>query len=105
MNDSEEYFQTEAVKKINEATELLLDVGLKNFTDSQLKEVSDRISLLQKQKLFWLEQDNYERYFYDLSKFAEWLLERVVLIESKFQGEVFKNKMQELLPKFFKKGS
>ena len=102
MNNSEN-FQTEAVKKINSANELLINNCLDNFTELELQEVFDSITLLKKQKLFWLKHNNYTRYLYDLHDFAQCLLEKVVKVESKIQGKEFEAQMRQIVPNFFKK--
>ena len=67
MDDSKKFFFTKAIKKLNKANDLLIETGLFNFSDIELKEVVDRISMLQSQKIFWLKKNNYNRYYYDLS--------------------------------------
>ena len=40
----------------------------------QLEEIRDRHQTLIEQSVFWLAQDNKDRYLYDLKDFANWLL-------------------------------
>lgn len=101
MDDSKKFFFTKAIKKLNKANDLLIETGLFNFSDIELKEVVDRISMLQSQKIFWLKKNNYNRYYYDLSDFSLWLFKKVVKVESKFQGEDFKKEMKKIVPDFF----
>ena len=101
MDDSKKFFFTKAIKKLNKANDLLIETGLFNFSDIELKEVVDRISMLQSQKIFWLKKNNYNRYYYDLSDFSLLLFKKVVKVESKFQGEYFKKEMKKIVPDFF----
>ena len=45
-----------------------------NFTEEDLTEVRDRISVLIKQLEFWVDQDNSERFCYELKNHIQWMI-------------------------------
>jgi len=70
--DQEEYIKNLlSVNKIINEDILIND----NFTEQDLIEVRDRISTLIEQLEFWVEQDNAERFCYELKNHIQWLMD------------------------------
>ena len=59
----------------------LMENCLHNFNKHQLGEVKERHDLLVEQQKFWLSQNNYNRFSYDLIGFSDWLLNYIALVE------------------------
>ena len=70
------YNEEDSVEEINS---LIGDINLVMDTDSlslsleNLEEVKKHMSLVIKQGTFWLQQENPNRYIYDLKNFLRWL--------------------------------
>ena len=70
--DQEEYIKNLlSVNKIINEDILIND----SFTEQDLIEVCDRISTLIEQLEFWVEQDNSERFCYELKNHIQWLMD------------------------------
>jgi hypothetical protein len=65
--------QYNSIEKTMQAINLMYENIGDEMSVSQLEEIRDRHETLIKQSSFWLEQDNQERYLYDLKDFATWL--------------------------------
>jgi hypothetical protein len=72
MNKDEEYVKT--LLKLNQ---LIGQDILKNdsFTEEDLTEVRDRVGDLITQLEFWIEQDNSERFCYELKNHIQWMID------------------------------
>ena len=72
MNKDEEYVKT--LLKLNQ---LIGQDILKNdsFTEEDLTEVRDRVGDLINQLEFWIEQDNSERFCYELKNHIQWMID------------------------------
>lgn len=68
--------QEEYIKNLINANNLIGDDILNNdsFTEEDLTEVRDRIGVLIEQLEFWVEQDNTERFCYELKNHIQWML-------------------------------
>ena len=68
--------QEEYIKNLINANNLIGDDILNNdsFTEEDLTEVRDRIAVLIEQLEFWVEQDNTERFCYELKNHIQWML-------------------------------
>ena len=65
---------------INGVTHLMKNC-LRKFNKHQLAEVKERHDLLVEQQKFWLSQNNYNRFSYDLIGFSDWLLNYIAFVE------------------------
>ena len=61
------------IEKTMQAINLMYENIGDEMSKSQLEEIRDRHQILIEQSAFWLDQDNKERYLYDLKDFATWL--------------------------------
>lgn len=68
---------TQNLKKLVESNLLIGEDIINNdsFTTEDLIAVQDRMKTLIDQLIFWIEQDNDERFCYDLKDHLNWLLE------------------------------
>lgn len=68
--------QEEYKKKLQKANLKIFEDLLNNpsFTIEDLIEVKDRVSNLIEQLDFWMEQDNDERFCYELKNHVEWMI-------------------------------
>jgi hypothetical protein len=69
--------QEEYIKNLINANNLIGDDILNNdsFTEEDLTEVRDRIGVLIEQLEFWVEQDNTERFCYELKNHIQWMID------------------------------
>lgn len=69
--------QEEYIKNLINANNLIGNDILNNdrFTEEDLTKVRDRIGVLIEQLEFWVEQDNSERFCYELKNHIQWMLE------------------------------
>jgi hypothetical protein len=75
-------FDTEEIKQVTKAISLLINDCLGNFNEEQLLEVKSRHRLLIEQQVFWITQNNYNRFFRDLKEYANWLCDFVAEVEN-----------------------
>lgn len=61
------------IEKTMQAINLMYENIGDEMSVRQLEEIRDRHQTLIEQSAFWLDQDNKERYLYDLKDFATWL--------------------------------
>ena len=73
----------ELIKNINS----VMDIGTKNLDEEALKEIHEHISIIIKQGIFWLNQENPQRYIYDLRNFLLWMCDFVEGKDAEFWGE------------------
>ena len=68
--------QEEYIKNLINANNLIGNDILSNdsFTEEDLTEVRDRIGVLIEQLEFWVEQDNSERFCYELKNHIQWMI-------------------------------
>ena len=68
--------QEEYIKNLINANNLIGNDILSNdsFTEEDLTEVRDRIGVLIEQLEFWVEQDNTERFCYELKNHIQWMI-------------------------------
>ena len=64
------------IKNLIKANRVLIEDVLTNdsFREEDKKVINDRIGILRKQLKFWVEQDNQERFAYDLKDQIRWML-------------------------------
>jgi hypothetical protein len=67
----------EAIEALVSANKLILDdiINSGNFSIEELELVSNKTGDLIKNLAFWLDQDNSDRFFYELKNYLNWLLE------------------------------
>ena len=67
----------EYIKNLINANNLISEDILNNdaFDVEDLELVRDRVASLMKQLNFWIEQDNSERFCYDLKNHIQWMLD------------------------------
>ena len=70
--------QEEYIKSLINANNLIGDDILNNdsFTEEDLTEVRDRVGTLIEQLEFWREQDNPERFCYELKNHIQWMINK-----------------------------
>lgn len=69
----DEDYQDLKIKKTMQAINLMYDNLGDEMTIEDLENIQSRHETLIEQSIFWLSQDNKERYIYDLKDFANWL--------------------------------
>ena len=64
------------IKNLIKANRVLIEDVLTNdsFSEEDKKVINDRMGILRKQLKFWVEQDNQERFAYDLKDQIRWML-------------------------------
>tara|TARA_B100000902_G_scaffold141009_1_gene138913 strand:+ start:3134 stop:3400 length:267 start_codon:yes stop_codon:yes gene_type:complete len=65
----------------------LINNCLANFSVEQLEVVKARHNILMQQQMFWVMQDNMERFYYDLKEYGVWLCDYIADIERSNGGE------------------
>ena len=70
---------------------VIVDKCLGNLNEDALTEIKDRTSDLIEQEVFWIKEENPERYVYELKKFLTWLCDYVQMKEDEFWGEDFQD--------------
>ena len=65
--------QYNSIEKTMQAINLMYENIGDDMSVEQLEEIKNRHQTLIDQSVFWLAQDNKERYLYDLKDFANWL--------------------------------
>ncbi len=58
-----------------------------NFCIEQLEIVKARHNILLQQQMFWVAQDNLQRFHYDLKEYGIWLCDYIADIERKFSED------------------
>ena len=68
--------QEEYIKNLMNVNTLIGNDILNNdsFTEEDLTEIRDRIGVLIEQLEFWIEQDNSERFCYELKNHIQWMI-------------------------------
>ena len=79
----------DSVEEINELIgniNYIMDEGVKgvNFSVEHLEEIQRHMSLIIEQGIFWLKQQNAERYVYDLRNFLIWLCDFIEAKDESF---------------------
>ena len=69
----DEDYQDLKIEKTMQAINLMYDNLGDEMTIEDLENIQSRHETLIEQSIFWLAQDNKERYIYDLKDFANWL--------------------------------
>lgn len=64
------------IKNLISANKILMEDVLTNdsFTIQDKQDIAERLDILIKQLAFWMEENNKERFFYDLKKHINWML-------------------------------
>lgn len=64
------------IKNLISANKILMEDVLTNdsFTLQDKQDIAKRLDILTKQLAFWMEENNKERFFYDLKKHINWML-------------------------------
>tara|TARA_B100000085_G_scaffold226779_1_gene212544 strand:- start:450 stop:710 length:261 start_codon:yes stop_codon:yes gene_type:complete len=78
---------TNEIKQAQKSISFLIDNCLQNFSVEQLEKVKDRHSMLIKQQMFWIQQDNIERFYYDLKEYGIWLCDFIADVERSTWGD------------------
>jgi len=66
---------------------LLVDECLGNLDEDSLTEIKNKTAVLIEQEMFWMKEDNSERFVYELKKFLTWLVNYVEMKDNEFWGE------------------
>ena len=68
--------QKEYIRNLINASNLINEDILNNpsFTEEDLTDVRDRVDILIKQLEFWIEQNNSERFCYELKNHIQWMI-------------------------------
>jgi len=69
------------IEKAQQAIAHLINNCLVNFSVEQLEVVKARHNLLLKQQMFWVAQDNLQRFHYDLKEYGIWLCDYIADVE------------------------
>ena len=56
------------------------------FGIEELEELQIQMDIVLKQGIFWLEQQNVERFIYDLKGFTKWLCDYTEQVDDAYQG-------------------
>jgi tRNA-dihydrouridine synthase len=69
--------QEEYIKNLISVNQMIGEDILNNpsFTEEELIEVKDRVGTLIEQLEFWLNQDNSERFCYELKNHIQWMID------------------------------
>ena len=69
--------QEEYIKNLISVNQMIGEDILNNpsFTEEELMEVKDRVGTLIEQLEFWLNQDNSERFCYELKNHIQWMID------------------------------
>ena len=65
----------------------LMDNSLNNMGVHEMEEISERMRSLLDQGAFWIDQENFNRFAYDLQDFINWLTEFIADKDREFWGE------------------
>ena len=76
-NWNEEPDSTDQIQALIGDINLMMDEGLSNLNVKCLEEVREHMALVIEQGIFWLKQENPQRYVYDLENFLAWLCDFV----------------------------
>lgn len=68
---------TDYIKNLVEANKLIAEDILSNpsFSVEELEEIRDKMSSLIEQLEFWAEQDNFNRFMYELKEYLNWIID------------------------------
>ena len=69
------------IVKAQKAISHLIDNCLQNFSVEQLEVVKARHNMLIQQQMFWVTQDNLQRFYYDLKDYGNWLCDYIADVE------------------------
>ena len=75
------------IDRLTNSFRLIVNNCLGNLDVDALTEIKNRTADLIKQESFWIEEENTERYVYELRKFLTWLADYVEIKENEFWGE------------------
>lgn len=78
---------TNEIKQAQKSIGFLIDNCLQNFSVEQLEKVKERHSMLIEQQMFWIQQDNIERFYYDLKEYGIWLCDFIADVERATWGD------------------
>jgi hypothetical protein len=85
--DSEEWkSQDSEIREITGKIHHLIEKCLENMGIEEMEEVQEKMRVLLAQGLFWLKNDNAQRFIYDLREFGMWLCDYIGENERKFWG-------------------
>lgn len=73
---------SESLKRVSH----LIDNCLINFSIEQLEIVKARHNILLQQQMFWVAQDNLQRFHYDLKEYGMWLCDYIADVEREKNG-------------------
>lgn len=76
-------FDTEEVVRATKAISLLINDCLGGLNKEQLLEVKESHRMLMEQQVFWIFQENYNRFLYELRAYGNWLCDYIADAERK----------------------
>ena len=77
----------EEIDRLIGSFRLLVDECLGNLDEDSLTEIKNKTAVLIEQEMFWMKEDNSERFVYELKKFLTWLVNYVEMKDNEFWGE------------------
>ena len=75
------------IKNLTNKLHHLMDNCLHNMGIKEMEEISKRMKSLVNQGMFWLKENNSDRFAYDLEDFLNWLIEFIGDKEREFWNE------------------
>ena len=81
--------KSEEIVDLTQKLHKIIDTAIDEnyFNEEELECVQGQMTDLIRQGLFWLEQENQERFIYDLKNFLTWLITFVETREDSWKGE------------------
>jgi hypothetical protein len=79
-------WKDQEINKLTKHLSSVVDSCLHNLNEEDLTLIQDKMGLLVKQQMFWIETENPERFIYDLRNFLLWLCDFVEVKENEFFG-------------------
>ncbi len=76
-------FDTEEVVRATKAISLLINDCLGDLNKEQLLEVKESHRMLMEQQVFWIFQEDYNRFLYELRAYGNWLCDYIADAERK----------------------
>ena len=77
----------EEINKLNKHLADVIDFSVDNLDEECLTEIRNKMGTLIEQEIIWVEQENEERYYYELKKFLTWLCDYVLIKHDEYQKD------------------
>jgi len=79
-------FNSEEIVRATNAISLLINDCLGNLNKEQLLEIKESHRILMEQQIFWIFQEDYNRFLYELRDYGNWLCDYIADAERKLLG-------------------